>query len=634
MAELSIEELLKRAKLYPFWWFGVYSRILNKVRKMVKPKPNICQIRVLEAFEQARKRGIPCRIVVVKPRQIGISTLCAAIAYWIMRAIGCRAVIMGDTDDRSDELFAILQRFIENDQCKWDDGKVLKFTADEITVGESTAEKKTAMKPTATRGGTIQVVIATEAGYYPLGGKLDAEETMTALLNSVPKAPGTVVIIESTANGPAGYFPSVWNNAKWPDWDDYHKRYLDGHEEGTSDYIRVFVAWWEIEEYTFDGQDGRRGITQTESDEIMATLDAKERELIQACQCTVEQLAWRRNTINNECKGSVIKFACEYPSSPGEPFRVSGSPKFDADGLTYLRKLAGASSFKIGLLTDVPFETVVNPNLNGEIIKVPVPGARPTFQPTSEGWLQLWELPKAGCKYIISCDVSGDRDVSPNHSEVKRDRHSSGIIRQGFTDNRGYTFRPRLVGRIKPPCEWGHDLLAKNLNLMSLFFGRCPIAPESNNHGQSLIKSLLKISANVLFHTLIDSVTGKTREVYGFLTTGTGRSARIEVLDHLASSVRRCEIVEGRMLQEQMDCLEILDMHALGEMGTFILNSDGRAEAASGEFDDDVMMLGIGYYLIPSATVYADVPVQRKIPKWDYQVVKDVSVRSSELPPI
>lgn len=593
MAKMTEKELHRRARTSFLWWFSVFSIILDKARDLVTPEPNICQIRLAEAYEYCVAMGIPFRCIVVKPRQIGISTFCAGLAYWLMRIKSCFCVIMADDLARSDKLFDIMKRFAEKDQFPWGDGIKPEMTSDDLTVGPSTAEKKTANVPKATRGGTPQVVVATEAAFYPSGGVLDAKETMTALMNSVPNAAGTVVIIESTAKGMAGWFADTWADAKWPVFDNYWKKYIDGHEEGKSNFIRVFVAWWEIGEY-------KQKVSAEETETIKRSLTQTERELVGHWETigfvheTYERLAWRRATIINACGNNEIKFREEYPSSPNDPFTVSGSPRFDADGLTYLHKLAATQPYKIGVLSDPK-------DLDG----------RPSFIPCTDGaWVQLWELPKVGCKYFISSDVATDEDINPSgSSETERDCHSGGVFRAAFMDERGMYYRARLVGRILPPCRDGHDLYAYKLHRFSQFFGNCPIVVEMNNAGGSLMKALLKLEANVFSRTHIDPMTQKERIVYGWLTD---EASRKEIIDHLATSVRRVEKPEAS------DALEIFDQETVSQMRTFVINRRGKPEAASGRHDDDVLMVAIGFYLINGATTYTEKVIPRHIPKWDY----------------
>ena len=606
-----------RARLSPLWWFGVFCQILDKLRNQVIPNPNIAQIRLFEAYEDAMTRGVPFRCIMVKPRKVGISTAAVALAYWHMRVMKAFAAIMADTLDRSDALFDVLKYIAEHDQMPWNDGIVLSITDDLISFGagegSSQAAKYTAERPAGTRGETPQIVIATEAAFYPIGGVRDATETMTGLLNSVPKLPGTLVIIESTAKGFAGFFPAKWKLAHWPRFcepqDQYWKKFLDGQNEGDSDYTRVFVAWWEMEEYKLP-------VTAMEIAVMKAHLSPEEVKGIHSYGWTWEQVAWRRNTIKNECENSETKFKEEYPSSPDEPFTVSGSPRFDVNGLNYLQQLADHESDKGGLLSDID----------------PVRGGRPTFVPTAENeaWFKVWEFPKVGCRYFCGGDVAEDKDMNPASAsnEVKRDRHAFFVVRAGYTDDHGVRWRPKLVARIHPNRD-GHDLLAKRIWLMSLFYGNCPIAPEMNNHGLALAKALKALGANLFTQTIVDPLNGAKSTSYGFRTN---ERTRPELLEAMATSIRNViptkDELDGTSIINP-DALEIPDAHVVSQLRTFIVDRSGKAEASPGNHDDDVLGLAITFFLLAGATAYTEKIVERVIPKWDYQIAQDPRKRVS-----
>ena len=615
---MTLKEQRKAARNSPLVWFAIYCRILDKLRQEITPKPNVAQIRMAEAVEHCLVNKIPCRIIMVKPRKVGISTFAVAIAYWIMRKRKAFAAIIADKDARSDILFDILKFIGEKDRFPWGDGITPTFTHKKMSLGtaddSSHAEKFTAGNPNSTIGETPQILIATEAAHYPKGGAMDGSKTMTNTLASIPKKPNTFVLVESTAAGMSGFFPTMWQDAQWPTFyepgQEYFRKYLDGQNQGTSAYIRVFVAWWEMDEYVLAVDNDQRAY-------LDRTLTPEEKKGIEAYGWSHEQLAWRRDTIKNECLGSETKFKEDFPSSPDEPFSVSGSPRFDSNGLTYLRNLAKSIPYKSGILSDID----------------PIRGGRPTFTPTqdNEAWVKLWELPKVGCRYFLGTDVAEDKDMNPatGDNEVKRDRHGPFVIRAGFSDDRGVRWRPREVGRIMPPCRWGHDLLAKRLYLLSVFFGGCPIAPEMNNHGLALAKELKRLGAVLYSQTIVDPLTQIEQKVYGHRTTPANRP---DVIENLAKSIRNAEPKQDQLdetLTIDPDALEILDLDALSECGTFVIGKDGRAAASPGNHDDDVMGLAITFYLIGSATVYTEKIVERTIPKWDYQVAGDPKPRRS-----
>ena len=61
--------------------------------------------------------------------------------------------------------------------------------------------------------------------------------------------------------------------------------------------------------------------------------------------------------------------------------------------------------------------------------------------------------------------------------------------------------------------------------------------------------------------------------------------------------------------------IDIPCKHVLNELTTFIRHPSGKLAAASGKHDDDVMSAAIGLRCLDSASVYTEIPVERKMPR-------------------
>ena len=73
------------------------------------------------------------------------------------------------------------------------------------------------------RSQTIQLMHASEVGYYP-----HAEDHAKGILQAVPNEKGSEIIMESTANGIGNYFYNMWMAAS----------------SGQSDFQAIFVPWY------------------------------------------------------------------------------------------------------------------------------------------------------------------------------------------------------------------------------------------------------------------------------------------------------------------------------------------------------------------------------------------------------
>jgi hypothetical protein len=129
----------------------------------------------------------------------------------------------------------------------------------------------------------------------------EPERLMVGLNQSVPYKHGTIVILESTANGVGNWFHEEWTRAV----------------RGESQYVPLFFPWFKHEEYSFP-------TTTLKSYELLK----EERELAREFGLSLGQLAWRRHTIVNDCLGDDELFKQEFPCTPNESFLSTGRNVF------------------------------------------------------------------------------------------------------------------------------------------------------------------------------------------------------------------------------------------------------------------------------------------------------------------
>ena len=83
------------------WWEG-FTKILNKEAQLISPRANFLQKHVAEVVSWVQQNNYPVRLVVLKPRQMGSSTITSAVITHFLRAnpntTGC---LLGDELDTS-----------------------------------------------------------------------------------------------------------------------------------------------------------------------------------------------------------------------------------------------------------------------------------------------------------------------------------------------------------------------------------------------------------------------------------------------------------------------------------------------------------------------------------------------------
>ena len=209
--------------------FGFYSRNCLKIRtkgqglqKMVLRR---AQRYLDEQLEAQRERLGYVRAIVLKGRQQGVSTL---IQGRFMRATttrpGVRAFILTHEKDATENLFEMADRYYNNLPV-WMQPELGKCNAKELSFDKLDSGYKigTAGNKAVGRSQTIQLFHGSEVAFWP-----NAEEHTKGILQAVPDASDTEIILESTANGVGNYFHQQWKQA----------------EKGLSDFIAIFIPWY------------------------------------------------------------------------------------------------------------------------------------------------------------------------------------------------------------------------------------------------------------------------------------------------------------------------------------------------------------------------------------------------------
>lgn len=206
---------------------------------------------------------------------------------------GIRVFILTHEDAATQNLFEMVDRYHDHcpDLVKPSTGassaKELAF--DKLDSGYKVG---TAGTKGVGRSSTIQLFHGSEVAFWP-----HADTHASGVLQAIPEAPGTEVILESTANGMGNLFHQMWQDA----------------ESGKSDFIPIFVPWYWQDEY--------RRVPPTGF-----SLDDEETEYAEAYGLDDEQMAWRRAKIV-ELKDPLL-FKQEYPATAAEAFQLTGHDSY------------------------------------------------------------------------------------------------------------------------------------------------------------------------------------------------------------------------------------------------------------------------------------------------------------------
>jgi len=304
----ALRELKKREKLNAYKGdFELFAKEQLKILPKDSSKGfqsfefNEAQRIVNEALEKQLKETGRVRAIILKARQMGLSTYTTGRVFWksYFNAYN-KSVVMAHDAATSDALFGMSRNIIYNMSDTF--RPVLKKSnAKEIMFehNDSGYRLYTAGAPEAGRGTTPTIAHLSEVAFWG-----HDEKILAGLFQGISQSEGTEVILESTANGVGNSFHRLWQGAV----------------KGENDYIAIFVPWYLMTEYQ---RKVPEGFERTTEEEVLVT----------RYNLSDDQLYWRRLKI---AEGGENKFRQEYPATPEEAFIVSGSNVFNIEKLSKL----------------------------------------------------------------------------------------------------------------------------------------------------------------------------------------------------------------------------------------------------------------------------------------------------------
>ncbi|HEV2036901.1 MAG TPA: hypothetical protein VGU71_22345 [Candidatus Dormibacteraeota bacterium] len=266
--------------------------IRTKDRREVRLDANRVQLDILErAFTP--KIG-PTKLLVLKARQVGVSTLSQAWAYALTTRIRfTNAVTISHEADATQRLHRMQKFFLSRDDRR-PVTTTNRIGAVTYAATEASHYIGTAGARAFGRGDTLHFIHCSELAFWP-----DPESLLTGLLEAL--TPDGSVVIESTPNGMGGHFYELWQNAPGNDWQP------------------LFYPWWWEDEYRL----------AVDAEAVLPFRD-DELALVEHHNLDHQQIAWRRS----KQKELRDKFPQEYPEDAITCFLISGRPYFSLLGLT------------------------------------------------------------------------------------------------------------------------------------------------------------------------------------------------------------------------------------------------------------------------------------------------------------
>jgi len=201
-------------------------KIVTKQGELIPLRLNRAQLMLHERLELQRAKG-KVRAIVIKGRQLGISTYIQARFYWRLWRTSktLNAFILTHHDDATSNLFNMAHRFHENlplflkPETRAANAKQLVFADSGCAYHVATAGARE-----VARSQTIQLFHGSELPSWP-----NAESHVVSLLTTaLAKSPESEGILEATAKGVGNVF----------------HRYAMAAVAGESEYEAIFIPWF------------------------------------------------------------------------------------------------------------------------------------------------------------------------------------------------------------------------------------------------------------------------------------------------------------------------------------------------------------------------------------------------------
>jgi hypothetical protein len=563
------------------FWAAMFATIKSKgggedvLFRLTRP-----QRRFVTALEDLRLAKKPIRLVLLKARQWGGSTVSQIYMAWLqlVHKKGLNSLIIAHQGSGSDEIKSMFQRLIDNYPLEYLYKPMSCYAATTpkyVGVGHSGAISRvpqrncnikigTAERPDSCRGGDYNLVHLSEVGFWKATDGKRPEEIVRSACSGVLYQPYTMIVYESTANGTGNFFHREYTSAK----------------NGDSQFKALFIAWYDIDLYReeFKSEEEKRQFaewlyTNRDSDAVTSSREEPGKYLWWLWEkgATLEAISWyimeRRKHSEH---GSM---AAEFPSDDIEAFVHSGHRVFDKYHVENLR--AGCKP----------------PRYTGELVSDADEGAESLenirFDTDSLGCLSVWEKPEEDApdekitnRYLVTVDVGGRWE--------KADWSVIAVFDRLFMADGD---KPELVAQWYGHCDI--DILAWKAARIAKWYNNALLVIESNTveskeavteGDQSLfILNQIKEAYDNLYarrQSEEDIRQGLPRK-YGFHTN---TATKPVIISHLVKVVR-----EGTYIERDEKCLN--------ELINYERKQNGSYGAIQGEHDDLLMTRAIGLYI-------------------------------------
>jgi hypothetical protein len=531
---------VRRCLSSPKYYLQNYHFIRTKKLQImtIYPLYDAQELFMKEFMYQFNLQGI-IRIIVLKARQLGITTISVSIMCWLCFFHPmCHVMSMSDEDERvsvnfdmARTAYSFLEWWMKPEKRYDQKPQLLGFDRSKADDREDTAglESKLYFESANQPSGAAYSKSLYGAHMAEIGRYRSPKPITEGIFGSLVNFRHSIGIMESTAQGRHSVFHKLWKAAERGEF-----------------WAPIFMEWFREPGYVFPVTEN---FARTKEEVDISKLVKEE------CNFEIkdEQLSWRREKIKEfSATGDEDIFPQEFPLTPEEAFVSSG-----------------LTAFPKKRLNEQIIAFARTPRWVGEIKLAMENNRVPVLHPYVDGNFRIWEYPRAGEDYQVGADCAMGIDGGDYSCAVVY--HVPKDIKQPI----------RQVARWRgylPPTEYARVLAA-----IGYMYNTAEIAPEVNK-----IDSVASDLSKVLLYPKVyrwmreDKIKNALSQFIGWLTTGRNKA---NLIGRFRDALLGWTVV--------IKCSEDID-----EMFDFVETEPGSGlfSARSGGHDDTVMAHMIAFY--------------------------------------
>ena len=451
-------------------------KIINKRGELVSLIMNRSQEIIFGKILECRQERKPARFIILKARQMGVSTLIEAIIFALTCFNANRfGLVVAQSLEAAESIFGMTQRFYMNlpRAARMSPARMNARRLEFAPPHYSTLRVDTAGNEALGRGATFHYVHASEVAFWE-----KPEIPALAINQAVPSVWDSLVVWESTANGMNNLFHSTWMAA----------------ERNETDFVPIFLPWKEFPEYSLPVGDNE-----------VPDLSEEERDYAVEAGLDRSQMKWAVSTRRNLCQNSWDKFNQEYPALARLAFISTGTPWFNQRIISESLEAAG------------------EPLATGRLEYSGNATAPCRFVNEAPGILKIYRPPQTNLSYCLGMDVG--EGVGADYTVI--------VV---LCDESGEMVAMLRSNRIRP--DWAATqawLLGSYYNNGFLGIERNGpgLAALSVCERGLADQAWMRTYPNLYYHARTDLRFPSETERLGFITT---RESKIEILSRLSEA--------------------------------------------------------------------------------------------------